>query len=219
MTGKNIYRYLKLNINLQLGVQHEKLIKKDLNISTHYTSQLWIDRRIIVSTIEGDILLAEMSGDYKMMLPSSPGPSFKIKHIVSRKSDGFILVNESGKFKVYQSSAKKDCPYILQEEMPTGIDKEEFWSKRYMKNDSIAPYYIVTGADVAGDYIFYTTENSQILKMKHSAEKREELGKVSYLTSPFHSNSITGLATCLKRQIIVSSSLDKTIRVWSYSPT
>jgi len=53
--------------------------------------------------------------------------------------------------------------------------------------------------------------------MKHIAEKREELGKVSYLTSPLHSNSITGLATCIKRQILVSSSLDKTIRVWSYS--
>jgi hypothetical protein len=54
-----------------------------------------------VTTIEGDLLLAEMNGDYKMMLPSSPGPSFKIKHIISRKSDGFILANESGKFKVY----------------------------------------------------------------------------------------------------------------------
>ncbi len=86
-----------------------------------------------------------------------------------------------------------------------------------MKNDSIAPYYIVTGADVAGDYVFYTSENNQILKMKHCAEKREELGKVSYLTNPLHSNSITGLATGIKRQIIVSTSLDKTIRVWSYS--
>jgi hypothetical protein len=101
VTGKNCYRYLKLNINFQLGVQHDKLIKKDLNISTDYTSQLWMDRRIILTTIEGDVLLAEMSGDYKMMLPSSPGPSFKIKHIVSRKSDGFIIANENGKFKVY----------------------------------------------------------------------------------------------------------------------
>ena len=101
VTGKNCYRYLKLNINSQLCVYHEKLIKKDLNISMHYTSHLWLDRRIIVTTIEGDILLAEMTGDFKMMLPSSPGPSFKIKHIVSRKSDGFILANENGKFKAY----------------------------------------------------------------------------------------------------------------------
>jgi hypothetical protein len=83
--------------------------------------------------------------------------------------------------------------------MPTGMDREEFWSRTYMKNDSIAPYYIITGADVAGNYVYYTSENNQILKMKHSAEKRDELGKVSYLISPFHSNSVTGLATSLKR--------------------
>lgn len=162
-------------------------------------------------------MLAEMSGDYKMILPSSPGASFKIKHNFSRKGDGFILANECGKFKVYQISTRKDCPYVLQEEMPTGIDKEHIWSKKYMKNDLISPFYIVTGAEVVGEYIFYTSENNQILKMRHIAEKREELGKVSYLVSPNHSNSITGLGTCLKRQLLVSSSLDKTIRVWSYS--
>lgn len=82
-----------------------------------------MDRRIIITTIEGDILLAEMGGDFKMILPSAPGPSFKIKHIVSRKSDGFIIANESGKFKIYQASIQKTCPYALQDEMPTGVDK------------------------------------------------------------------------------------------------
>jgi hypothetical protein len=83
--------------------------------------------------------------------------------------------------------------------MPTGIDKDEPWCKNYLRNDSAAPYYIVTGADVAGDFLIYTTENKQIMKMRHIAEKRDDLGKVSYLISPFHSNIITGLSTCLKR--------------------
>jgi len=43
--------------------------------------------------------------------------------------------------------------------MPTGIDKEEPWCKNYLKNDSAAPFYIVTGADVVGDFVYYTTEN------------------------------------------------------------
>lgn len=103
---------------------------------------------------------------------------------------------------------------MLQEELPTGIDKEEPWCKNYLKNDSAAPYYIVTGADVIGDYVFYSTENKQLMKMRHSAEKREDLGKVSYLLNPFHNYSITGLSTCLKRQIFVTSGLDKSIRVW-----
>lgn len=74
VTGKNCYRYLKLNINLQLGFHHDKLMKKDINVSTTFTSHLWLDRRIFVTTNEGDILIAEASGDFKMVLPSSPGP-------------------------------------------------------------------------------------------------------------------------------------------------
>ncbi len=66
-----------------------------------------------MTTFEGDILVAEVTGDFKMILPSSPGPSFKIKHIFSRKSDGFIIANENGKFKAYQASVKKECPYVL----------------------------------------------------------------------------------------------------------
>jgi hypothetical protein len=75
ITGKNIYRYLKLNASMQLTFAHDRLIKKDNNmISTNYTCHAWIDRKLIVCSAVGDIFLAEMSGDFKMILPSSPGP-------------------------------------------------------------------------------------------------------------------------------------------------
>ena len=38
---------------------------------------------------------------------------------------------------------------------------------------------------MAGDYVFYVTKNSQILKMKYSLEKPEDIGKFSYLQQPF----------------------------------
>jgi len=49
-------------------------------------------------------LLAEMSGDFKMILPSSPGLSFKTKLMISRKQEGFILADVYGKFKIYAPS-------------------------------------------------------------------------------------------------------------------
>jgi hypothetical protein len=42
-----------------------------------------------------------MSGEFKMILPSQPGPNFKIKLILPRLQDGFIIADESGKFKIY----------------------------------------------------------------------------------------------------------------------
>ena len=86
-----------------------------------------------------------------------------------------------------------------------------------MKHESMAPNYIATGADVAGEFVFYSTENKQLIKMRHSAERREELGRVSYLITPFHSNHVTGITTSLRQRIFATSSLDKTIRVWQYS--
>lgn len=59
-----------------LSPVHEKLIKKENQISTNYSCHGWIDRRLIICSNEGDIFLAEMTGDFKMILPASPGPSF-----------------------------------------------------------------------------------------------------------------------------------------------
>lgn len=98
-----------------------------------------------------------MSGDFKMILPSSPGLSFKTKLMISRKQEGFILADVYGKFKIYAPSLQKSCPYVLHEEMPSGIDKDDSWSKNYLKTESGSPYFALTGADVFGDYMFYTT--------------------------------------------------------------
>ena len=61
ITGKHVYRYLKMNNNFQLQPFHERLIKKESSISTHFTCHAFIERRLIICTAEGDILLAENS--------------------------------------------------------------------------------------------------------------------------------------------------------------
>ena len=78
LTGKNMYRYFKLNSNFQLQPTHDRLIKKDLPVSNDYSCHAWIDRRIIICSTRGDIFLVEMSGEFKMLLTSAPGPSFNI---------------------------------------------------------------------------------------------------------------------------------------------
>lgn len=55
------------------------------------------------------------------------------------------------------------------------------------------------------------------MKMKTSSEKQDEFGKISYLTIPFHRSQITAICTCMKSNILVTASLDKTICIWVYS--
>ena len=104
----------------------------------------------------GDIFLAEMSGELKMTLPASPGPGFKIKFIYARPSDGFIVADNSGKFKIYQSSGEPKQPYCLYRDLPTCADPDEHWLK-YLKRLEYEPYFPITGAFVQGDYIVYAT--------------------------------------------------------------
>ena len=53
--------------------------------------------------------------------------------------------------------------------------------------------------------------------MRIQKDKPEEFGKVSYLTTPFHRHAITGMTTCLKSPILITSSQDNALMVWVYS--
>ena len=73
VTGKNLYKYFKINES-SMRITHPMLVKKSkCQASSHYTTHVWFDKRILISTVGGEILIAELSGEFKMMLSSSPG--------------------------------------------------------------------------------------------------------------------------------------------------
>jgi WD40 repeat protein len=104
----------------------------------------------------------------------------------------------------------------MYKDLPTTADMDEPWAN-HLKRLENEPYFPIVGAYVQGDFIVYATHNKQLLKMRHSAEKPDEIGKFSFLICPFHSGEVTGIQTCLKRQMIVTSGLDRSLRVWSYN--
>jgi len=78
VTGNNLYNFFKIN-ETNLQTLRGSLMKKDKGrFSTDYTCHIWINKKIIVCTHEGEILLCEHNGDFKMCLPQSPGPEFNI---------------------------------------------------------------------------------------------------------------------------------------------
>lgn len=121
-----------------------------------------------------------------MVLSSAPGPGFKIKSILPRHQDGFIIADEHGHFKIYQSTGEPKQPYAWYKDLPTTINLEEPWVNQ-MKRLENEPYFPISGACVIGDLIVYVTQGKQLLKMNHASEKFDEIGKFSFLISPFHS--------------------------------
>jgi hypothetical protein len=79
------------------------------------------------------------------------------------------------------------------------------------------PNFPIVGFSVAGEYVYYATTNKQLFKMRHNSEKIDEIGKFSFLIGPNHTKDITGIQTCLKRQILLTSSRDGSIKQWSFN--
>ena len=121
-----------------------------------------------------------------------------------------------GRFLVFDLTGDHKNPCHMTKRLPEIVDKDEPWHAFLEKQDS-QPTFPITSMAQVGDDLIYTTARKQLLKMKISAEKQDDFGKISYLTIPFHRMQITAMCTCMKSNILVTASLDKTICVWNYS--
>ena len=78
----------------------------------------------------------------------------------------------------------------------------------------------ITSIDLSSDegIIILTTDNNQLIKVTANLERLSEPDLLVYdfLMFPFHSRQICGLDICIKKKIIATCSLDKTIKIWSY---
>ena len=215
VTGTNVYKFFKINeqsMAPKAVFQH----KSKVRCSTHYTCHLWLDKRIIVCTTDGEVLLMESGGEFKMTLSSAPGANFSIKSICPRREgQGFIISSSWGKVMIYETCPSMRCPFDKIASLPNGIDENGPFHE-YMRSLPSAPTFRLSSMVVMpGDLLIYSTYEGQLLKfLLH--DKPETTGMVSYLYEPFHNQAITGLATCLKKPCIVTTSLDRTLRLYNY---
>lgn len=68
------------------------------------------DGRLIICTDQGEIMLLEGTGDYKMLLSESPGDGFFIECIITY-SKGFIIGGDNGQIMIYEKSEEPKNPY------------------------------------------------------------------------------------------------------------
>jgi WD40 repeat protein len=66
------------------------------------------------------------------------------------------------------------------------------------------------------DVLLFTTENNQIMKVNVNLERPSDDAKYEYLIYPFHSRPIHGMDICIKKHLIGTCSIDKTVRIWNY---
>lgn len=65
--------------------------------------------------------------------------------------------------------------------------------------------------------MFFVTENNQLLKVNLALDIADDKTKFEYVICNFHSQAITGMDVCIRKQLVVTCSKDKTIRIWNYA--
>ena len=70
------------------------------------------------------------------------------------------------------------------------------------------------------DQLIFTTDQNQIYKMGISLVDTKNVETAyEYLVHQFHSRLIQGMDVCIKKNLVVTCSADKTVKIWSYHPT
>lgn len=112
VTGNQTYKFYRVQENGTLKPTHTSILKKESHISNNYTCHTWLpDGRLIVCTDQGEILLLENNGDYKMMLSESPQENFNIE-CIQTYSKGFVIAGDNGAIMIYEKSEDPKNPYM-----------------------------------------------------------------------------------------------------------
>ena len=65
--------------------------------------------------------------------------------------------------------------------------------------------------------VFFTMENNQLMKLNIALDgSDDQMPSFEYVIFNFHSRAVTGLDVCVRKQLLVTCSKDRTVRVWNY---
>ena len=151
-----------------------------------------------------------------MMLQDSPGMDFSIKLICPVGTNDFVVADDLGHLEYFSSTGEGKNPFRVKScKLPLEVDKEDNKWYEYMEKSENCPNFLISSMDMVGDMLVYSTHRKQLCKMRMNKDKAEEMGRVSYLTIPFHKSKIRAISACAQQPLIVTTS-DSTLMLWSY---
>mmetsp|Transcript_34022 Transcript_34022/g.25114 ORF Transcript_34022/g.25114 Transcript_34022/m.25114 type:complete len:172 (+) Transcript_34022:187-702(+) len=160
-------------------------------------------------------MLMEGTGEYKMWLPESPGEGFHIE-CVSTYSKGFIVAGENGQIYIYDKSEEPKNPYHKAAALPSSSDGKQEKDYQQLQAGIMSSRVRALALSSTEDVIIFTTENNQLMKVNLNLERPTDDTKYEYLIYPFHSRAVHGMDVCIKKEQVVTCSIDKSVRIWNY---
>ena len=131
----------------------------------------------------------------------------KIEAIVTF-SRGFIIAYK-GQIYAYEKTEDPRAPYrLIGEPIDTKMDTAG------PNTDQVITSMTLSHSE---DYVFFITKQNQLLKVDIPLyDGAETKPKFDYVHCAFHTQEITGLDVCIRKQLIVTCSSDRQVKIWNY---
>ena len=175
----------------------------------NFTCHSWVtEDRIIVATDNGDLLLIA-DGEFRCPLPVAPSDNHSICAIMPT-SKGFVCGGESSLIHIFEQTDDKEMYKKLR---TLTIEPKN----RDPLDDSARKCTIRNFALTHGeDMLAMATSTLQVYGLNFSVDWSKHDNPIFHtITQPFHAAPIVGLDTCIRKPLVATSSLDRTVRIWN----
>jgi WD40 repeat protein len=200
----------------------------------NYLCQAWVSEdRLILGTDNGRVQLFEVADLKKEFVISSSSSSSSAGSGNSSKSalstsdafpvnsllmysKGFICSSGKGTVHLFEKTEDKNNFKKVRSVSiwvdPTSEDQTKIDGNNSTSNLDILSMTL----NASEENVVCTTRSYQLYSLTLSAADLGKGAAFDYLSCSFHHDSITGMAVSLRKPIIVTCSMDKSVRVWNY---
>ncbi|XP_014592991.1 cilia- and flagella-associated protein 57 isoform X3 [Equus przewalskii] len=131
---------------------------------------------------------------------------------IAAYSKGFACSAGPGRVLLFEKMEEKDF-YRESREIRIPVDPQSSDPSQSDKQDVICMCF-----SPSEETLIASTSKNQLYSITMSLTEisKGEPAHFEYLLYPLHSASITGLATCIRKPLIATCSLDRSVRIWNY---
>ena len=169
---------------------------------------------ILVCTDNGEMLLCANNGEYKSYILESP-LSQTISAVYSF-STGFLVAVENS-FIVFISDPSDERALLRKVGDKFSIMVQDDKDGQPMDQGFIVNAVAVNEHE---DQIYVMTSHGQLITADINLKsdwRRNDEAKFKPVMGHFHKDCITGLDVCIRKELLVTCSKDRTVKIWNYA--
>eukprot|EP00929_Paragymnodinium_shiwhaense_P023265 TRINITY_DN1460_c0_g1_i1.p1 TRINITY_DN1460_c0_g1~~TRINITY_DN1460_c0_g1_i1.p1 ORF type:complete len:1300 (+),score=429.10 TRINITY_DN1460_c0_g1_i1:78-3977(+) len=217
--GDGVFKFFRLQEGSFKTIPNQ-LSKLRESTNQNYVCHAWLhDDRLVICSESGDCLLFDSGGEFKMVLPCSPGEMRSLL-CVTAFSKGFVTGGDNGTIRVFERHDDPKEMFKQQKVVVLNSNNIGAQGNNTTNQGPVRSVGAVTSLAVSPseEVLAIATSNSQLLQLGLSQSdllKTEDSG-VDHILTSFHSGPILGLDVCVRKPLVVTCGIDKSVRIWNY---